>query len=332
MFLNLNFINFVIIFLAVIIGIYLIYSYYFQRISNLKLSEVTKNYKENKKLTYAKYIFYIIGFIFLLLASLGPYIYQFWWNKDSSGYIIVFVVDTSKSMDVQDIVNWQEHLSRLDFTKKIIQDFITNNNWNEYSLIAFAGNALNISPLTTQTETFLTFLNNLNSSTVVQWGTNISEAIKLAVSQLWEKTVKNIVLISDGWDKEDMIDFDNIKNSIWNNPIKIFALWVWTSNWGYIPIGKDFFWNINYKKWQGENVISNLYEDNLKKITKLWNWKYINASELWSLEKLKSYFTKSDINWIHSKQDNWWRYFVIIAFLFFIIATLLPNKKLLWKI
>jgi hypothetical protein len=69
-------------------------------------------------------------------------------------------------MDVEDMKYNSNNVSRLDFAKEMIKNFISSNPNNSYSLIAFAGNANIISPLTTEFNTFINFLNNLNSKTI----------------------------------------------------------------------------------------------------------------------------------------------------------------------
>ncbi|MDR1987837.1 MAG: VWA domain-containing protein [Candidatus Peribacteria bacterium] len=50
----------------------------------------------------------------------------------------MFVLDVSKSMNVFDIFSNNSSYNRLEFAKKAISDFITNNSENRYSLVIFA--------------------------------------------------------------------------------------------------------------------------------------------------------------------------------------------------
>ncbi len=312
---------------SLLIWIYFVYSIYVQNKYALKINENAKNYLENKKISKLKYICFWLWFLVLLIWNLNIDINFFNTNQTSVWYKIVFILDSSKSMDVLDMESVWYKLSRLDFSKKMIQKFINNIDW-EFSLITFAWEALIISPLITEKNMFLTFLENINSSTIKKWWTNLEEAINIATTNIWEDEEKIMIIISDWWEEEDELNLNNIKNILKDKKIKIFTVWVWSYKWDFIVIGQDFFWNNIYQKWKWNNVISKLYEKNLKEIGELWKWKYIKASDLDTLENLKKYLNTNSKNNFKNKSDAI-RFFVILSLIFFIIWTILQNKKII---
>ena len=81
-------------------------------------------------------------------------------NKD-----IVFVLDVSKSMLTQDTP--QANTSRLDTAKYHIREYVLKYPDHRYSLVIFAGDALSISPLSSNIDHFLTGLSRVGHQQVL---------------------------------------------------------------------------------------------------------------------------------------------------------------------
>lgn len=294
------------------------------------MKDISRNYILNKTNNFIKNVFFWLWFLALVLSLFNTEIFKSK-NEIVSWNDIEFILDTSKSMDVEDITNNSNKISRLDFGKEMIKNFIASNPNNSYSLIAFSGNANIISPLTNEFNTFINFLNNLNSKTISVGWTNFFEALKIGIWTIWKNSFRNIVIISDGWDTEDKINSLNIKSLVAWKKIKIFSVWVGTSEWGKIPIWADFFWNTVYKEYENQFVISKLYEKNLQVIKDLWAWKYIKASNIDDLNELKSDFINSANSKIKTGNNESQRYLVIISGILLLAWYFIPNKEIKWK-
>ncbi|MCK9272121.1 VWA domain-containing protein [Candidatus Gracilibacteria bacterium] len=285
-----------------------------------------RNYIINKTRNFIKNTFFGIGILVLIFSLFNIKVFE---NKNEivDGNDITFILDTSKSMDVEDMKYNSNNVSRLDFAKEMIKNFISSNPNNSYSLIAFAGNANIISPLTTEFNTFINFLNNLNSKTISDGGTNFLDALKLGIGTVGKNSIRNFVIINDGGEQQDKIDRLSIKSLIEGKKIKIFSIGVGSNEGDKIPIGSDLFGNKIYKTYEEQVVISKLYEKNLTDIKDLGNGKYIKAGNIEDLNKIKAEFINSANSKIKNTNNESQRYLVIIAGILLFIGYLIPNKK-----
>ncbi len=107
---------------------------------------------------------------------------------------IYVLLDVSKSMLATDVVP-----TRLDRAKSEIRDMMRDFSAHNLGLMAFAGRATVLSPLTTDHGFFRLVLDTASPSSVSMGGTNIGEAIEKATKMLApQEGPKAILLISDG--------------------------------------------------------------------------------------------------------------------------------------
>ncbi|MDD2516156.1 MAG: VWA domain-containing protein [Candidatus Gracilibacteria bacterium] len=299
---------------------------------NPKINDLSKNYIEIKSVNWFKKITLFVTILLVSLANLGPVLGNL--SIKQSGINIVFVVDTSKSMGVNDIEATNVKISRLTFAREIMKDFVLKNPQNNYSLISFTKNATILSPLTDNQEITMNLLDSLEVSNKNP-GTNLEEAVLSSTKRFDNREEKAIILLSDGGDKEDMIDFEKIKSNLENKNVVLFTVGIGTKEGGKIPEGTGLFGEINYKKYDGEDVISNLNSDNLKKLASIGNGKYIEATNLESLNKLRGNLEsigKYALKILVYKENNdWGRYFIVMAFILFLTGILANDKIILKK-
>ncbi|HXM75039.1 MAG TPA: VWA domain-containing protein, partial [Chthoniobacterales bacterium] len=93
------------------------------------------------------------------------------------GLDLLIAVDTSRSMLSNDV-----QPNRLDRVKLATQDLMNELQGDRVGLIAFAGRAFLQAPLTIDYEAATESINDLDTKTIPEGGTNISEAITLAAS------------------------------------------------------------------------------------------------------------------------------------------------------
>lgn len=298
--------------------------YYTNKSANLKLFD----YKINKTKFFIKNILFIIWFISLIMAYLWVLIDFSFINKTWVPKDIIFVLDISKSMDTQDM--WWANSSRIEYTKNMISNFVVKNVWNNYSLYIFAGKTENISPLTNDSNWFLTNLNSISTNSISTWWTKIKDAIDEII---WDfskdNNPKNIILLSDWWDEWENNDINSV--NIDTNKIKIFTIGIGTIKWDYIPDWVDLFGNIRYKVYEWENIVSKLNEDSLILLAKKWNWEYILWDDKNILDniKLKLIWNTSSKN--NNSENDWTYLFALIAFILFWLWYVIDYKNHIWK-
>lgn len=289
------------------------------------------NYRINKILFYTRLSLFSIWWLLLFLAYLWPNIS---WLKDQSGISsdVVFVLDLSQSMDAEDFSINEWTFSRLEAAKRIIAEFVASNKNDSFSLVGFSWEAVLISPLTNDPNTFLSFLSSINTKTLSKWWTDIRWALKLA---LWsdKDRNRNIVILSD-W--EDLT-WDNWFSEIWIKPdskrFKVFALWIWEEKWSYIPDWEDMFWHRLYKMYDQKRVVSRLEEDSLISITKMFSWIYKKATSINDAEYFKNYLLPSiyDRNTSKDEVKDAWYLFLFAAFVIIVIWYLFDYRQIIWR-
>lgn len=293
---------------------------------------VYKNYFEYKK-TWSTYRF--LSVIFLILSFFVLSIAIFWikvFKTENNSYLwtnVVFVLDVSKSMKALDFSNNNETYSRLSAAKKFISDFVIKNPWNRYALTVFAWDAERVLPFTNDANLFLTILSWVDENNVtIQW-TNLKEAINSWLRNFTKDDTFWLMVVLTDWDDENkinMTDFENFKNK---KDIKSVVVWVWTTKWAYIPIWNDPFWDVIYKTYNWQKVITKLSDTSLKELAKILNWDYYNLDDIWRIDKIWSTLSSISKKIFYSKSENFvdmTRLFVYISFVFFIIYLLFLIK------
>ena len=329
---NLN-ITSILIFLTIIISSSFLIFLFFKKREKLKKKYFLLFNQKNS--FYFKYIYLLLSLIIILF-----WIFEIkYWEKEQKTKVnwidIVFVLDVSKSMNALDFTDSGYHISRLNFSKTLIADYVLKNTENRYSLVIFAWDAISISPLTTDSSIFLTFLENVDYRNLSKQWTNLEKAMLLGVNRLnkgssEEKRAKALILLSDWWDFWEKIDFDYIEG-ILTKDITNFIIWIWKTIWAKIPIGQDYFWNIKYQTFKWIQVITKLNEENLKKISTVVGWDYVKADDISDLErisyKINTLEKKAIFKTEWKNKKDFWRILSILSMLFFLLYLIDLRKK-----
>ena len=111
---------------------------------------------------------------------------------------VVFAIDTSRSMLAEDTAP-----NRFARAKAEIAQLVSRLEGHRVGLVAFAGRAVQVCPLTPDHSFFTTVLSTIDTRTAGRGGTKIGEAIKVAVRGFPQgQGAKLIVLITDGDDQD----------------------------------------------------------------------------------------------------------------------------------
>jgi Ca-activated chloride channel family protein len=120
-----------------------------------------------------------------------------WQTLDRKGVDVLLVVDTSKSMNADDV-----RPSRLERSKLAVRDLVARFPADRLGLMAFAGDAYLESPLTLDHGALLEMLDSFDTSLIAKPGSDLGHAIDRAVAALEADTgrQKLMVLLTDGED------------------------------------------------------------------------------------------------------------------------------------
>ncbi|MGI9115298.1 MAG: VWA domain-containing protein [Chthoniobacterales bacterium] len=182
------------------------------------------------------------------------------------GLDLLIAVDTSRSMLSNDVAP-----NRLARVKLAAQDLITELNGDRVGLIAFAGRAFLQAPLTIDYDAAVESINDLDTKTIPEGGSNISEAIRLAASTFGKSAMGNraLIIFTDG----EELNGDAVQEAkkAAQAGVKIFTVGVGTPQGSLIPVENGFV-----KDPKGQVVKSKLDENRLREIANATGGMYLH--------------------------------------------------------
>lgn len=244
-------------------------------------------------------------------------------SEEKTGIEIVIATDVSNSMLCQDV-----YPSRLDKAKMILSKLIDTFENDRIGLVAFAGSATTILPITSDYVSAKIFLDQMTPETINTQGTNLAEGIRCAISSFTTRKDigKALILITDAEDHEEgAIEAASTANEL---GINVYVLSVGTANGGKIPLSNGEFKKDN----KGEDVITKLNESIGKEIANSGQGVYINIDNSISAEKkLKSEISNLkratyDTN-SFTESNEQFTIIAIIVLLLIIIESIITEKK-----
>ena len=222
----------------------------------------------------------IMAAFFLIVAALSRPQWGFALRPvKRHGLDIMVVIDVSKSMLTRDVLP-----SRLERTKLAIKDLIMKLNGSDHiGLIAFAGDAMVMCPLTYDYNGFLLSLDDLGVDSIPRGGTNMSQAIDESVKayQGMPDSDKAVVLVTDGEDQEgDALDAARRAHE---KGVRIFTVGVGTREGDLIQVTNADGQSEFLKDADGNVVKSHLNENLLQQIAYITRGAYVRsgAGRIW---------------------------------------------------
>ena len=217
----------------------------------------------NRARRAVRFGFLMLGLALAIIALARPqwgYIYE---DVKRKGLDLLFAVDTSRSMLSNDV-----QPSRLARVKLAAQDLVNQLEGDRVGLIAFAGRAFLQAPLTIDYDAAVESINDLDTKTIPEGGTNISEAIDLAIRTFGKSAAGNraLIIFTDG--EELTGDAVKVAKSAADAGLKIFTIGVGTPQGSLIPIPTDNGETAFVKDSAGQVVKSKLDEKRLEEIAK----------------------------------------------------------------
>jgi Ca-activated chloride channel homolog len=222
-----------------------------------------------------RFAFVLLG-IALAIAALAQlrwgYTYE---DAKRKGLDLILAVDTSRSMLSNDVPP-----NRLQRVKLAAQDLINELQGDRAGLVAFAGRAFLQAPLTIDYDAAVEAINDLDTNTIPEGGTNISDAIDLAVRTFGKSAIGNraVIIFTDG----EELSGDAVKaaKAAADAGVRIFTVGVGTPEGSLIPISKgEGGGNAFVKDSKGQVVKSKLDEKRLKEIAESTGGFYVHLED-----------------------------------------------------
>src|SRR4026208_1851577 len=187
------------------------------------------------------------------------------------GLDLLIAVDTSRSMLSNDV-----QPTRLDRVKFAIQDLVGELQGDRVGLIAFAGRAFLQAPLTIDYDAVIEAVNDLDTKTIPEGGTNISSALTLATQSFGKSAMGNraMIIFTDGED----LNGEAVKTAktAADAGVRIFTIGVGTPQGSLIPVTGDNGDTSFVKDSAGQVVKSKLDDKRLREVAEATGGFYLH--------------------------------------------------------
>lgn len=277
-----------------------------------------------------KYAMLLLAFAAIAIGLANPKTGTKLETVKREGIDVVFAIDVSKSMLAEDVAP-----NRLEKTKQIVSQLTNNFAGDRVGIVAYAGSAFPVLPITTDYAVAKMFLQSLNTNMVSSQGTSIEDAIMMSTNyfESGNKTSKLIILISDGEDHTS--GASDAALAAQKEGIKIISIGVGTQKGGPIPLRS----NGQVQNFQRDNndevVVSKLNREGLESIAKNTGGGYVSGN-----------VTKDVIEYVNKALDNiertefemqqfsdfnsQFQWFIGFAIFFLVIDLFLLERKTEW--
>jgi len=194
-----------------------------------------------------------------------------------TGRDLLLAVDISGSMDTQDMILNRSAVNRLKVVKKVAGEFIQRRHGDRVGLILFGSRAYLQTPLTFDTETTATLLDESEIGLAGR-ETAIGDAIGLAVKRLRDDAAAErvLVLLTDGANTSGEVQPMQAAEFAARDGLTVYTVGVGADE----MMVQDFF---------GSRVVNpsaDLDEDTLRAIAEQTGGRYFRARDVESLEKI----------------------------------------------
>ena len=283
--------------------------------------------RRSPRLAIAKAVCLVLGLLFLILAAARPQ----WGEKlqmyKGRGIDLVIALDASKSMLATDVKP-----DRLSRAKTEIASLLDNLGAAQVGIVAFAGDAQVMCPLTPDLEAGKLFLDIIDPGNMPRPGTNIQRAVEVATSLFGprEPGSKALLLVTDGDNLEGDPAAATARAA--QAGVRIFAVGVGTLEGSTVPETGGA--GTTYKKDQDDKiVISRLAERLLLVMARATGGRYFRSESI-NLDALAGaldQLQKKQINGgEYVEYEERYQHFLLIAFVLIFAGLFLSDRRGGW--
>ncbi|PYK74227.1 MAG: hypothetical protein DME39_07965 [Verrucomicrobia bacterium] len=218
-----------------------------------------------------RFVLQLLGLSLAIISLAQPRWDYTFEDVKRKGLDLLIAVDTSRSMLSNDV-----QPNRLERVKLAVQDLINGLQGDRVGLIAFAGRAFLQAPLTIDYDAVVEAINDLDTKSIPEGGTNISSAIALAMQSFGKSATGNraLIIFTDG--EELSGDAAKLAKEAADAGVRIFTVGVGTPQGSLIPITGDDGETSFVKDSAGQVVKSKLDDKRLREIAQATGGFYIH--------------------------------------------------------
>ena len=235
------------------------------------LAALRLDYKQRFKVI--KTLLLACGLCLMVFALMGPRLFTGYARSAKTGLDIYVLIDTSKSMLVQDVAP-----DRMTVAKRVAENLLDSLEGDRIGFIPFASDAYIQMPLTDDYRLARMFLDVMDTEMIGGGGTNLAAAINLASESFKRSSGADMVilLISDGEEHDGEV-MKAIK-AVADESVKVFTVGVGTEKGGLIPTRDNAGNIVDYMKDSAGNpVTSRLNADTLRRVAREGRGAYYEA-------------------------------------------------------
>lgn len=222
------------------------------------------------------YLIFAFSILFMLIALSRPQEKTVVAKSKKKGVDILFVLDVSDSMLIEDMEPLE---NRLESAKYHIKEFIKNRTHDRMGLVVFSGEAYTRVPLTTDYGLLLKNLKALEVSDTMKKGTAIGVALAAGVNRLRESKVKSkiLVLLTDGENNTGVIDPLTALDLAVGEGIKSYTLGIGRDGQSMLPVFRKDRYGRKIKSYRP--FPTKINEELLRKISYETGGQFYRASD-----------------------------------------------------
>lgn len=240
------------------------------------LSSSVSRTKRNLKL-----VMRLMAFGCFVIALARPQLGKSMQEVKVQGVELMVAVDVSNSMLAEDVKP-----SRLQHAKSELSRLMDALSGDKVGLVAFAGSAVVLSPLTVDKGSLKMFIDGLSTESVETQGTNVTKALQEATdafdrggvdSDDTHKTTRVILIVSDGEDQEK--GALELAKKLAGEGTKIFTMAFGTEQGAPIPMRDERGYLRSYKRDRaGKEVISTVKGEFLRQLAEVGGGSFHHAT------------------------------------------------------
>lgn len=246
-------------------------------------------------------------------------------NRD--GIELVAAIDASNSM-LASATDDDNGYTRLSGAKLMLERMIDAMSNDRIGLVAFAGEAYTLIPVSSDYASAKTFLSTINPDQIPSQGTNIKAAIDNAVASFStnNKAGKAIVLITDMEELENEEEVINAVKNARKAGIQVNVIGFGTTKGSVINTNNGIYTDDN-----GEVVVTKLNENLARQIAKSGGGIYVNGSSPDAINALRKQLKEVKRSQLSTSSfvshDELFVYFAAIALILMVIEAFMVNRK-----
>lgn len=287
--------------------------------------------RSGREIDFFKTALVTLSLVFFILALAGPQWGEQVENVDIKGIEMLFLLDTSNSMNAEDLKP-----NRFEVAKHLVASIVDNLQTDYVALINFAAVAYVQCPLTIDYGALKMLTEASLISPAEEQGTDFGRAFEVALKSLEnsKSEKKLIILITDGEDQEG--GWQEFIPELKKQKIVVFTVGVGAATGAPIPIkGKEGEISGWKKDKQGNIVQTRLDENTLIRIASAADGQYFRLSDVSGVDAfiavLKSYERSVLKKKVKFKKKERFHYPLIVGIIILLLELIITEKRLSWK-